>query len=1106
MQLTLEDCLVMMSRSITQANAGLSLALSAWAFEEDIPETKVAQLEEELSFSPTKGNVIFASSNSNWAFTLEDFAPILSKVLGGANPDKAKAFLWGDFYLSKEKKILKAPQVEGQQNIFTQVVLKNIQSIYTAVCLDKDAAKVQKITSVLNLDISASVMSKLESEPTIVVTSILNKWLPLTNAVNRIVFNYFLSPAKSQALRLDSICRVFQKLRGNKEKFQKILPYKESLERCSPQGHLIAYISKVIFVPNKNINEKSALGNVSFTSKGAAARLDQSITAGNFFAFTRVFSGTIKVGQTIYMLLSKEKDEAGDDRVRTVEIKVTKLFIWMGYHLDPVQEVGPGSICALPDLGEHSIRFATISDSPECPLLNKIKFGSNLIKVSIRAKELSQMGLLNEGLKILKKVDPAVDTYYDEQGDIILETSGEVHLERCVHDLENEFAKVELSVSEPIVSFKETIISKNIRKLNTTKTKKAIMKEVKHANKKAFAEDNKAQKDGAENGEDSPSKKGKVKGGDPLDGAKEGENGLTMQAPGTEEHMVCAEPGPADADAKKYRFHTESSSFFESTSEEEPEQDTKADDAWLYEDDPNQGKEDATDIRYIYRESNFVYQKKRIEEGKVVRKGVNMKIHAQEFLSLQRKKNYCEVLTQNKKYKVLVRAVGLGQKAADFLAAATSKIKKLFSNGPNMRRTQDCLKFLKQFIAILEEEHEPDFVKYVIRYLVSFGPLKCGPNLLLSKLVEPAETLTYPVLQGQEEFSELFKKTNHQGFYSKTRPDYEQFYSGINYEELIKSCGQGFELALEKGPLCLEEMYGCVFIVEDFINLIDEELKCKRIKESILKDDKDKVASKHDKDDASEKSQAASKDQSKKAPDSEHQSQPQPGADLTSTENGKAHTDPGVKPSESTEDPKEEENMIDRMQHEEMSASKSKKPQSVLTDENIQVDPYGPLSAQFVSAVKKGCTNSFLGAEPRLVQGILLITVYVAESSLRAVNDALMIRRSKILETEYEPLTNLFFVKALMPIQESIGFFAAIMKLTSGKVSPQLEFSGWEMIEIDPFYQPKTKDEKEEHGEKFLQKNYPRLLIEKLRVKKGLATDKKIVADGDKQSTHSKTR
>ena len=70
-----------------------------------------------------------------------------------------------------------------------------------------------------------------------------------------------------------------------------------------------------------------------------------------------------------------------------------------------------------------------------------------------------------EGLKKLNQSDASVDIYIQDSGEHVISAAGEMHLERCLTDLKELFAPIELLVSPPIVSFKETIIepSKTIR-------------------------------------------------------------------------------------------------------------------------------------------------------------------------------------------------------------------------------------------------------------------------------------------------------------------------------------------------------------------------------------------------------------------------------------------------------------------------------------------------------------------------------------------------------------------------------------------------------------------------------------------------------------------
>lgn len=67
------------------------------------------------------------------------------------------------------------------------------------------------------------------------------------------------------------------------------------------------------------------------------------------------------------------------------------------------------------------------------------------------------MPQLMEGLRLLNRADPFVEVSMLPTGEHVLGAAGEVHLETCVKDLRERFARVELSVSPPLVAFRETV-------------------------------------------------------------------------------------------------------------------------------------------------------------------------------------------------------------------------------------------------------------------------------------------------------------------------------------------------------------------------------------------------------------------------------------------------------------------------------------------------------------------------------------------------------------------------------------------------------------------------------------------------------------------------
>lgn len=110
------------------------------------------------------------------------------------------------------------------------------------------------------------------------------------------------------------------------------------------------------------------------------------------------------------------------------------------------------------------LKTGTISTTPLCPNFTKSKVISlGLVKVAIESENLSDMERLKEGLAKLDRADPSVNFYINNQGEYILSTCGEVHLERCIKDLTDDFAKgIKLHVSDPIITFKETIVDRRL--------------------------------------------------------------------------------------------------------------------------------------------------------------------------------------------------------------------------------------------------------------------------------------------------------------------------------------------------------------------------------------------------------------------------------------------------------------------------------------------------------------------------------------------------------------------------------------------------------------------------------------------------------------------
>ena len=135
----------------------------------------------------------------------------------------------------------------------------------------------------------------------------------------------------------------------------------------------------------------------------------------------------------------------------------------MGASLKLIDEAPAGSIVGIGGLDDLLIKTGTISSTDACPNFIKLQtISMGLVKVTIESA-VEDMETLKNGLIKLNKSDPSVQFFVNKKGEFILSTCGEVHLERCIKDLNDDFCPgVELTVSEPIIEFRETIINKKL--------------------------------------------------------------------------------------------------------------------------------------------------------------------------------------------------------------------------------------------------------------------------------------------------------------------------------------------------------------------------------------------------------------------------------------------------------------------------------------------------------------------------------------------------------------------------------------------------------------------------------------------------------------------
>ncbi|XP_062295656.1 elongation factor-like GTPase 1 [Scomber scombrus] len=192
-----------------------------------------------------------------------------------------------------------------------------------------------------------------------------------------------------------------------------------------------------------------------------------------FIAFARVYSGVVKKGQRVFVLGPKydpaqgmsmlpEGCSASDCASEVPHMSccsMESIYLLMGRELDELEEVPAGNVLGIGGLGECVLKSATLSTSPACPPFTPLNFEATpIVRVAVEPKHPSEMPKLVRGMRLLNQADPCAEVMIQETGEHVLVTAGEVHLQRCLDDLRERFAKIEITASKPIIPFRETVV------------------------------------------------------------------------------------------------------------------------------------------------------------------------------------------------------------------------------------------------------------------------------------------------------------------------------------------------------------------------------------------------------------------------------------------------------------------------------------------------------------------------------------------------------------------------------------------------------------------------------------------------------------------------
>ncbi|KAK1416537.1 hypothetical protein QVD17_32328 [Tagetes erecta] len=432
--------------------------------------------DEEDTFQPQKGNVVFVCALDGWGFGICEFAEFYASKLGASSGILQKA-LWGPRYFVPKTKMIvgKKGLAAGSKArpMFVQFVLEPLWQVYEAALdVNGDKQILEKLIKSFNLSVPPREL--LNKDPKSVLQSVMSRWLPLSDAILSMVIKHMPDPVSAQSFRLSRLLpkrEILDEDLGKSDVLAEAEIVRKSVEACDsgPEAPCVAFVSKMFAVPMKMLPHRDVNGGI----------VNNYTEAGNgdsdecFLAFARIFSGVIHAGQKVFVLSALyDPLKTGDSVQKHIqEAELHSLYLMMGQGLTPVASARAGNIVAIRGLGQHILKSATLSSTKNCWPFSSMTFQvSPTLKVAIEPSDPVDMAALMKGLRLLNRADPFVEVSVSARGEHVLAAAGEVHLERCIKDLKERFAKVNLEISPPLVSFRETIEGESLNPLDKLKS------------------------------------------------------------------------------------------------------------------------------------------------------------------------------------------------------------------------------------------------------------------------------------------------------------------------------------------------------------------------------------------------------------------------------------------------------------------------------------------------------------------------------------------------------------------------------------------------------------------------------------------------------------
>merc|ERR1719498_2100740 len=268
----------------------------------------------DVQVAPDKGTVAFGSGLHGWGFNVERFAKIYASKMG-VDKEKMMKRLWGDSYFNPKKKTwTNVAQPEGcdkpLQRAFCQFIMTPIAQLMRAIMND-DKEKYSKMMETLGVVLKGDD-KQLTGKPLMKRT--MQVWINAADTLLSMLVMRLPSPKEAQKYRTENLYE------GPMDDEAAL-----AMKSCDPAAGLMMFVSKMVPTNDK----------------------------GRFYAFGRVFSGTVATGQKVRIQGQHYKPGGKED----LNIKnIQRTVLMMGRVVEQIADVPCGNTVALVGVDQYILK------------------------------------------------------------------------------------------------------------------------------------------------------------------------------------------------------------------------------------------------------------------------------------------------------------------------------------------------------------------------------------------------------------------------------------------------------------------------------------------------------------------------------------------------------------------------------------------------------------------------------------------------------------------------------------------------------------------------------------------------------------------------------